>query len=125
MRIPTEHFAKIPVSTLSPLLSPKDEEREAYSLTSTKTTTTPQKSPNHTHLNTPQSQHKRKNSVGSAPTSPTLSRRSTDSDSGQRSISPGGVDFAEERDRFSPDSSSMSGPYSLPSLSMGLMAFKR
>lgn len=119
MRIPTEHFAKIPVSTLSPLLSPREEDRDFL----TPKTPTPAKgSPSPVHLPTG-----RKNSVGSAPTSPCLSRKSmgTDSDSGQRSISPGLMD-SEERDRFSPDSNS--GPYSLPSVSSishGLMAFKR
>jgi len=116
MRIPTDHFANIPVSTLSPLMSPRDED---YSLTPTKTSqkSSPVHGPN-----------KRKNSVGSAPNSPTLSRSSlgVELESGQRSVSPSLMDTSEDRDKFF--SSDESGPYSLPSvssISSGLMALKR
>lgn len=119
MRIPTEHFSKVPVSSLSPALSPRDEEKELVSGSRTPT-------PNSTN-GTSSKPTGRKNSVGSAPTSPNVSRKSTgtDSDSGQRSISPGLLE-SEERDRFSPDHGT--GPYSLPtvtSISLGLKAFKR
>ncbi|OXA64359.1 Protein spire 1 [Folsomia candida] len=126
MRIPTEHFANIPVSTLSPLLSPTREEDSP--------TNTPGKSPSPLHPSgvggVGGSCHSlmgkgRKNSVGSAPTSPSLSRKSDDS--GQRSISPGGLlDGDDLRDRISPDG--QSGPYSLPtvsSISLSLQALKR
>lgn len=122
MRIPTEHFSKVPVSSLSPALSPRDEEKELLPGSRTPT-------PNSTNgpTSTNNKPAGRKNSVGSAPTSPNMSRKSigTDSDSGQRSISPGLLE-SEERDRFSPDHGN--GPYSLPtvtSISLGLMAFKR
>ncbi len=129
MRIPTEHFANIPVSTLSPLLSPTREEESP--------TATPGKSPSPIHPLGSSSLgggggsnvnvKGRKNSVGSAPTSPSLSRKSDDSSTGQRSISPGMMESEDTmRDRISPDGHS--GPYSLPtvsSISLSLQAFKR
>ncbi|ODN04227.1 Protein spire [Orchesella cincta] len=119
MRIPTEHFSKVPVSSLSPALSPRDEEKE---LPGSRAPT-----PNNSSSCSNIKRTGRKNSVGSAPTSPNMSRKSigTDSDSGQRSISPGLLE-SEERDRFSPDHGN--GHHSLPtvtSISLGLMAFKR
>lgn len=128
MRIPTEHFSKVPVSSLSPSLSPRDEEKELVpgSRTPTPNSTNGTTTQNNTNKNNKLAG--RKNSVGSAPSSPNMSRKSlgTDSDSGQRSISPGLLE-SEERDRFSPDHGNH-GPYSLPtvtSISLGLMAFKR
>jgi hypothetical protein len=116
MRIPTEHFAKVPVSTLSPCISPREEEKDllgSKSLTPTRMDSlTPSNIQNMT----------RKNSVGSAPTSPNLSRKSAGSDS----HSSHGLQESrqEETDYFETGT----GPHSLPtvtSISLGLMAFKR
>lgn len=70
MRIPTEHFAHVPVVALSPtLLSPSDSEQSS-SLSSTPTHSTSSK------LNVP---FIGRVSMGSAPTSPKLQRNTANS----------------------------------------------
>jgi len=132
MRIPTEQFENVPVSTLSPNISPRDEERELPGCTKSLTLSSRGSlTPTHAVNN---NSALRRNSGGSAPISPSMSRKSggTDSDSGgQRSISPGLLTEDEERDQFPADdavSFGSNGPRSLPSvhsISMGLMAIKR
>lgn len=132
MRIPTEQFENVPVSTLSPNISPRDEEKELPGSTKSLTPTTRSLTPsNLPGVNNNSSLSLRKNSGGSAPISPSLSRKSggTDSD-GQRSISPGLLTDDEDRDQFLPIHGNFgtNGPRSLPSvhsISVGLMAFKR
>ena len=140
MRIPTEHFAKVPVSTLSPNISPREEEKDFIPKSLTPTNNGSSRSSDSSSL-PPAGLMTRKNSVGSAPTSPNLSTRrslllAADSDySSQqqqqqsRSISPAGLDSSSsDQDRYSPDHHSSNGPHSLPtvtSISLGLMAFKK
>jgi len=126
MRIPTEHFGKVPVSTLSPNLSPREEER---SLPGSSVNLGPSSAENSLAPNRESfSSVGRKNSVGSAPNSPNTSRKSdtgVESGSEQRSKSPSHTDADEERDRFSPEHHGY-GPRSLPSvISSGLMAWQR
>ena len=127
-----EQFENVPVSTLSPNISPRDEEKElpgsVKSLTpSARGSLTPSNLPvvnNNSAL--------RKNSGDSVSVSPSMSRKSacTDSDSGgPRSASPGILDD-EDRDQFMPDHGTFggNGPRSLPSvhsISVGFMALKR
>ena len=125
-----EHFAKVPVSTLSPNLSPREEERSlpgsSGNLGPNSMSTENSLAPNRESF----SSGGRKNSVGSAPNSPSTSRKSdtgVDSGSEQRSKSPSHTDADEERDRFSPEHQGY-GPRSLPtvaSISSGLMAWQR
>jgi len=127
MRIPTEHFANIPVNTLSPNVSPREEEAKEFPASVLKPPTLKSAENSSSGNSSCGVGVARQNSVGSAPSSPnlSLSRRSNDSDSStQRSVSPGLE--SEERDQF--DHSSSSGPYSLPtvsSISLGIRAFKR
>jgi hypothetical protein len=129
-----EHFAKVPVSTLSPNLSPREEER---SLPGSSANLAPNSLTSQENSLAPNresfcSSHSggRKNSVGSAPNSPSTSRKSDaggDSGSDQRSKSPSHTDADEERDRFSPEHTSY-GPTSLPTMATvasGLMAWQR
>jgi len=129
MRIPAEQFANVPVSTLSPNISPRDEERELPGSTLSLTPSTSTTLPNNN------SSTRKSSGAGSAPNSPNVSRKSggTDSDSGKRSLSPGLLDDDETRDHFGPEQGSFMsnighGPRSLPtvqSISMGIMAIKR
>lgn len=130
MRIPAEQFANVPVSTLSPHISPRDEERELPGSTKSLTPSTSNPS-----LQTNAPYTRKSSSAESAPSSPNVSRKSgrNDSNSGKRSISPALMEDDESKDEFGPEQGSLTGmsgygPRSLPSvqsISMGLIAMKR